>query len=54
VSRVDAGLVRLVLDAGVDSQAVLDAARAAGTVEHFALERRRLSEVFREAVVVPG
>jgi len=29
---------------------VLDAARAAGTVEHFSFEARRLSEVFRDVV----
>jgi hypothetical protein len=31
-------------------EAVLDAARAAGTVTHFALERPTLSELFRKAV----
>ena len=34
----------------VDSQAVLEAAMAAGTVTEFGFERRRLSEVFREAM----
>jgi ABC-2 type transport system ATP-binding protein len=50
VSRVDAGAVRLLLDEGVDSQSVLTAAMAAGPVVQFGFERRRLSEVFREAV----
>ena len=50
VSEVDGGAVRLVLDDGTDAQTVLAAAMSAGPVEHFAFERRRLSEVFREAV----
>ena len=50
ISQVDGGAVRLVLDDGTDAQAVLATAMAAGPVEHFAFERRRLSEVFREAV----
>jgi ABC-2 type transport system ATP-binding protein len=50
VSEVDGGEVRLVLDDATDSDVVLDAARAAGRVTQFAFERRRLSEVFREAV----
>jgi ABC-2 type transport system ATP-binding protein len=50
VSEVDGGEVRLVLDDAADSDAVLDAARAAGRVTKFVFERRRLSEVFREAV----
>jgi ABC-2 type transport system ATP-binding protein len=50
VARIEAGTVFLTLAPGGDAQAVLDAARAAGPVEHFAFERRRLSEVFREAV----
>jgi len=50
VSRVDGGAVRLVLDESTDPQAVLAAAMAAGSVEQFGFERRRLSEVFREAV----
>jgi ABC-2 type transport system ATP-binding protein len=45
--------VRLVLT-GADANDVMDAARAAGTVVHFAFERRRLSEVFREAVAAGG
>ena len=50
VSEVDGGEVRLVLDDSTDSDVVLDAARAAGRVTEFVFERRRLSEVFREAV----
>jgi len=50
VLDVEGGRVRLAVAAGTDPQAVLDAARAAGPVNHFAFERRRLSEVFREAV----
>ncbi len=50
VSEVDGGEVRLVLDETADSDVVLDAARSAGRVTNFVFERRRLSEVFREAV----
>lgn len=50
LSEVDGGEVRLVLDEATDSDVVLDAARAAGHVTQFVYERRRLSEVFREAV----
>lgn len=50
VSEVDAGAVRLVLDNDVDSQDVLTAAMAAGRVTEFSFARRRLSEVFREAM----
>jgi ABC-2 type transport system ATP-binding protein len=50
VRDAEAGRVRLSLAEGTDAQTVLDAARAAGPVTHFAFERRRLSEVFREAV----
>ncbi len=42
--------VRLQLHAASDPQAVLRAAADAGPVRHFAFERRRLSELFREAV----
>lgn len=35
---------------GVDPQAVLDAARAAGRVEHFEVVRPQLSDLFREVV----
>ena len=50
ISRTEAGESRLVLDDGVDSQALLATAMAAGPVVRFDFERRRLSEVFREAV----
>jgi ABC-2 type transport system ATP-binding protein len=50
IVHIQAGTVLLTLAPGADAQAVLDAARTAGPVEHFAFERRRLSEVFREAV----
>jgi ABC-2 type transport system ATP-binding protein len=49
VERVDAdGTVLLVLAPDADSQRVLDAARAAGAVEHFSFATLRLTEVFRE------
>jgi ABC-2 type transport system ATP-binding protein len=51
VSQVSGGEARLVLADGVDSDQVLQAATAAGRVTQFSFERRRLSEVFREAVV---
>ena len=38
------------LDEGVDSDSVLRAAMGAGRVTEFTFERRRLSEVFREAL----
>jgi ABC-2 type transport system ATP-binding protein len=44
------GAASLELADGADAQRVLAAAQAAGPVEHFAFERRRLSEVFRAAV----
>ncbi len=44
------GTVTLALSPDADPQAVLDTARRAGAVEHFSLARRRLSEVFRDAV----
>jgi ABC-2 type transport system ATP-binding protein len=50
VSRVEGGAARLVLEEGTDPQSVLAAAMRAGPVEQFGFERRRLSEVFREAV----
>jgi ABC-2 type transport system ATP-binding protein len=50
VSELDRGALRLVLDESVDSQAVLAAAMAAGRVTEFTFARRRLSEVFREAM----
>ena len=50
VERVESGRVLLRLAPGADSQRVLDLARAAGAVEHFSFESRRLSEVFRDVV----
>jgi ABC-2 type transport system ATP-binding protein len=50
VSELDRGAARLVLDASVDSQDVLAAAMKAGPVTEFTFARRRLSEVFREAL----
>jgi ABC-2 type transport system ATP-binding protein len=50
VSEVDGGAVRLALDSAVDSDDVLRAAMQAGRVTQFSFERRRLSEVFREAL----
>jgi ABC-2 type transport system ATP-binding protein len=42
--------VTLELGDGLTPDAVLDAARAAGSVTHFSLERPTLTELFREAV----
>ena len=42
------GTVLISLTKGADSQRILDLARAAGPVEHFTFEARRLSEVFRQ------
>jgi ABC-2 type transport system ATP-binding protein len=50
VSELDRGAARLLLDESVDSQTVLAAAMAAGRVTEFTFARRRLSEVFREAM----
>lgn len=50
LSEFDRGAARLVLERSVDSDDVLRAAIAAGRVTEFAFARRRLSEVFREAV----
>lgn len=50
LSEVRGGEVRLELDDDADSDAVLEAARSAGRVTEFVFERRRLSEVFREAL----
>ena len=50
VSEVAGGEVRLVLQDAVDSDAVLRAAMDTGRVIEFAFARRRLSEVFREAL----
>jgi ABC-2 type transport system ATP-binding protein len=50
VETVTAGTVVLALSDRADAQVVLDRARAAGPVEQFGFERRKLSEVFRDAV----
>ena len=50
VSEESAGAVRLALDDSVDSDEVLRAAMGAGRVTEFSFQRRRLSEVFREAL----
>jgi ABC-2 type transport system ATP-binding protein len=50
VSEVSGGAARLVLGEEVDSQAVLQAAMNTGRVTEFVFERRRLSEVFRDAL----
>ena len=51
VSEVDRDAVRLTLAESVDSDSVLRAAMAAGRVTEFTFERRRLTEVFRAAMV---
>jgi ABC-2 type transport system ATP-binding protein len=51
VSEMSAGAIRLVLDSSVDSDDVLRAAMGVGHITEFSFERRRLSEVFREALV---
>src|SRR5690348_7329084 len=48
VEQVNSGMMILTLAPDADSQQVLDAARAAGAVEHFSFASRRLSEVFRD------
>jgi ABC-2 type transport system ATP-binding protein len=50
ISEVAGGVVRLVLEESVDTQALLRKAMQAGRVSEFGIERRRLSEVFREAL----
>lgn len=50
VSEVDGGATRLRLAESVDSDTVLHAAMRSGRVTQFGFERRRLSEVFREAL----
>jgi ABC-2 type transport system ATP-binding protein len=50
VQGVKAGTATVALRSRVDAQEVLDVARRAGPVEQFGFERRRLSEVFRDAV----
>jgi ABC-2 type transport system ATP-binding protein len=44
------GGVLVALPDGVSADAVLDAARAAGSVTYFSLERPTLADLFREAV----
>jgi ABC-2 type transport system ATP-binding protein len=51
VSELVGGAVRLLLEDDVDSDVVLRAAMKAGRVTEFTFARRRLSEVFREALV---
>jgi ABC-2 type transport system ATP-binding protein len=58
IVSVQAGRVRLALESGPGSAvdraaAVLDAARAAGPISHFAFERRSLAEVFLGTVGRP-
>lgn len=50
VESVERGMVTLALADPGEADAVLEAARNHGSVEHFAFERRHLSEVFRESV----
>jgi ABC-2 type transport system ATP-binding protein len=50
VSEINGGEARLVLDESIDSDVVLRAAMAVGRVTEFSFARRRLSEVFREAL----
>jgi ABC-2 type transport system ATP-binding protein len=50
ISEVNGGEARLVLGDGVDSDSVLAAATAKGRLTEFVFQRRRLSEVFREAL----
>lgn len=51
ILRSDIHGVRLRLGASISPTQVLDLARVAGNVVHFSFERKRLSEIFREAVV---
>ncbi len=50
----DGDRVKLLVDEGVDLDALLAAARAAGEVRRFSYEPPRLSELFMEAVAEPG
>jgi ABC-2 type transport system ATP-binding protein len=50
VEGITDGAATIALVRGEDAQAILDLARAAGPVEQFGFVRRRLSEVFRDAV----
>jgi ABC-2 type transport system ATP-binding protein len=50
VSEVTGGEVRLILSEDADTDDVLQSARNAGRVTEFVMRRRRMSEVFREAL----
>lgn len=50
VSEVTGGEVRLILAEDVDTDDVLEAARHSGRVTEFVMQRRRMSEVFRESL----
>jgi ABC-2 type transport system ATP-binding protein len=50
VEQIVSGTATISLASRDDAQAILDLARRAGPVEQFGFERRRLSEVFRDAV----
>jgi ABC-2 type transport system ATP-binding protein len=50
VELVADGTATISLDSRDEAQAVLDLARRAGPVEYFGFARRRLSQVFRDAV----
>jgi hypothetical protein len=50
VAGTGPGGVLVRLQPGARPEAVLDAARAAGTVTHFSLERPTLADLFRAAV----
>jgi ABC-2 type transport system ATP-binding protein len=52
LARREGNSVLLHLTDGTDDQRLLDAARAAGRVRHFGIERPRLAELFREVVAV--
>jgi ABC-2 type transport system ATP-binding protein len=54
VEKVTGGTAVLGLRNRADAQAVLDRARAPGPVEEFGFVRRKLSEVFRDAVGSPA
>jgi len=54
VSSSDASGMRLALAPGADPLAILDAARAAGTVRDFGLEQPSLAELFLDAVAGNG
>jgi ABC-2 type transport system ATP-binding protein len=50
VEGITDGAATIALARGEDAQVILDLARRAGPVEQFGFVRRRLSEVFRDAV----